>query len=270
PKYIASLLESAATRRLDHLRAEEKMIQREREAEGDEFAEKESFVTQAYKDQVAELRRAEEEEKRLEAEKKKKGPTMGMARFYQELLQRSEAQHQATVEATTHDPKPVIGPAGPNLTITKPPDFKPKSDLEIAREAEAQGKTVELNDDNQIVDKRELLSAGLNLSLPNTRNLGGLRKSRETAKSEEEVQAHRAVGTAASLKEINQRRQREIEKQLEEERERRAAEKERADREEKERVVAKRNNQEEIEDAKARYLARKRQRLEKTATTGAE
>ena len=31
--------------------------------EGDEFKDKESFVTQAYKDQMAELRKAEEEEK---------------------------------------------------------------------------------------------------------------------------------------------------------------------------------------------------------------
>ena len=59
-------MQSAATRRLDHLRAEEKMIQREREQEGDEFKDKESFVTQAYKDQMAELRRAEEEEKKRE------------------------------------------------------------------------------------------------------------------------------------------------------------------------------------------------------------
>lgn len=40
------------------------MIQREREAEGDEFRDKEAFVTQAYKDQMAEVRRAEEEEKK--------------------------------------------------------------------------------------------------------------------------------------------------------------------------------------------------------------
>ena len=60
PKYISGLLQSAATRRLDHLRAEEKMIQREREMEGDEFKDKESFVTQAYKDQMVELRQAEE------------------------------------------------------------------------------------------------------------------------------------------------------------------------------------------------------------------
>ena len=42
------------------------MIQREREAEGDEFADKESFVTQAYKDQMEEIRKAEEEEKKRE------------------------------------------------------------------------------------------------------------------------------------------------------------------------------------------------------------
>lgn len=39
------------------------MIQRERELEGEEFADKEKFVTQAYKDQVAAMRKAEEEEK---------------------------------------------------------------------------------------------------------------------------------------------------------------------------------------------------------------
>lgn len=42
------------------------MIQREREAEGDEFRDKESFVTQAYKDQMAEVRKAEQEEKARE------------------------------------------------------------------------------------------------------------------------------------------------------------------------------------------------------------
>lgn len=39
---------------------------REREAEGDEFADKEAFVTQAYKDQQAEVRKAEAEEKARE------------------------------------------------------------------------------------------------------------------------------------------------------------------------------------------------------------
>lgn len=57
---------SAQTRKLDHLRAEEKMMQHERELEGDEFKDKEAFVTQAYKDQMIEVRKAEEEEKQRE------------------------------------------------------------------------------------------------------------------------------------------------------------------------------------------------------------
>ncbi len=84
-----------------------------------------------------------------------------MAHFYRKLLEDSEQNHEATVAATQ---KPTIGPQ-PNLTITKPPDFTPVSDLELARIARQQGKEVELNDDNQIVDKRELLAAGLNLSV---------------------------------------------------------------------------------------------------------
>lgn len=42
------------------------MMQLEREAEGDEFKDKESFVTQAYRDQMEEVRKAEEEEKKRE------------------------------------------------------------------------------------------------------------------------------------------------------------------------------------------------------------
>lgn len=261
PKYIEGLLTSAATRRLDHLRAEEKMIQRERELEGDEFKDKEAFVTQAYKEQMAELRRAEEEEKRREEEerKKKKGLGTGMAHFYKKLLEESEQKHEETVAATQ---KPVVGPEAPpqNLTITKPPDFVPKNDAELARIAKEQGKEVELNDDNQIVDKRELLSAGLNLSAPNTRRLG--LQTKKKADGEGPVKVHTAVGTAASRKEINERRAREVQRQLEEERERILKEKQREEQESLNRAVAKRNNEETIQSARERYLARKRQRLE--------
>lgn len=68
PKYIENFLASAQTRRLDRLRAEEKMLQLEREKEGDEFVDKEKFVTEAYKKQMEEVRQAEEEEKAREGE----------------------------------------------------------------------------------------------------------------------------------------------------------------------------------------------------------
>jgi hypothetical protein len=68
PKYIDSFLASAETRRLDRLRAEEKMLALEREKEGGEFDDKEKFVTEGYKKQMEEVRRAEEEEKKREGE----------------------------------------------------------------------------------------------------------------------------------------------------------------------------------------------------------
>lgn len=263
------------------------MIQREREMEGDEFKDKEAFVTQAYKDQMAELRKAEEEEKKREGmcrlsrssqlshldteeeRKKNKGMGTGMAHFYKKLLEESEQQHEETVAATSS--KPIKGPQGPtpNLTIVKPPELTAKSDAELARIAREQGKDVELNDDNQIVDKRELLSAGLNLSAPNTRKFG-LQKTKQSETTEEAAAAHRAVGTAASRKEINARRAREVEKQLEEERERILAEKRRQEQESLNRVVAKRNTEETVQSARERYLARKRRKIEEAEAAPAD
>jgi len=54
---MKGLFQAADVRKLDHLRAEEKMIQRERAQEGDEFADKEKFVTEAYKEQLAAIRK---------------------------------------------------------------------------------------------------------------------------------------------------------------------------------------------------------------------
>lgn len=191
-----------------------------------------------------------------------------MAHFYRKLLEESEQQHEQTVAATTStESKSTIGPQGPNLTITKPPDFTPKSDLELARQAQEEGKDVELNDDNQIVDKRDLLSAGLNLSAPNTRRLG-LQTMKGKQPAQEEVQTHRAVGTAASRREINERRAREVARQLEEERERLLEERERQEQESINRVVAKRNTEDAVKSARERYLERKRRRVEEAATSG--
>ena len=191
--------------------------------------------------------------------KKKGGASTGLASFYRKMLDENEQKHEETVVATQSVVKGPQGPS-PNLTITKPPDYAPKSDLDLARIAREQGKDVELNDDNQIVDKRELLSAGLNLSAPNTRMLG-LRtatKLKEGAK----VEVHQAVGTAASRREIIERRKREITKQLEEEQERLVKDRERQDSETVAKYVARRNADSDIHSARERYLERKRRKLE--------
>ena len=189
-----------------------------------------------------------------------------MAHFYRKLLDDSEQKHDQTVAATSTNV--VKGPQGPNLTITKPPQFKPKSDFELAEEARAEGKDVELNDDNQIVDKRELLSAGLNLAAPNTRNLM-LQNAKSKQSSDQPAQVHTAVGTAASRREINERRAREVARQMEEEKDRLRKEKEREEQESLNRAVAKRNTDETIQSARERYLARKKRKLEEGDASGA-
>lgn len=185
-----------------------------------------------------------------------------MTHFYRQLLEESEQKHEATVAATN---KRVMGPQGPsiNLTIVKPPQLSSIPDAELARLAREEGKEVELNDDNQIVDKRELLSAGLNLSLPNTR-FAGIRSSTNNPNRDnsQSVQTHRAVGTAASRREINERRAREIQQQLEAEQQRTAKESQDAADQAMQRIIAKRNNDDDIEDARSRYLQRKRKRIE--------
>ena len=195
-----------------------------------------------------------------------------MAQFYQKLLEEEAKAHEETVALTTSsspDPSSSKQPQGPNLRIIKPPTSEPqipgiKSDLELVEEAAQKGMQIELNDDNQIVDKRELLSAGLNLAMANTRKLGskssGTTSSSKT--SSEPVNVHRAVGVEASRNAINARRAREIQTQIAEEEERLLLERERREREARERVVAKRNNEEDVQSARERYLARKKRKLE--------
>jgi coiled-coil domain-containing protein 55 len=68
PKYVSGLLKAAELRKKDRIRAEDKLIERERQKEGDEFEDKDAFVTQAYKDQQVELRKLEEDEQKKEGE----------------------------------------------------------------------------------------------------------------------------------------------------------------------------------------------------------
>lgn len=64
PKYINKLLQSAERRKRENERRIERQVQREREAEGEEFKDKESFVTSAYRAKLEELKKLDEEEER--------------------------------------------------------------------------------------------------------------------------------------------------------------------------------------------------------------
>ncbi|OAL48149.1 hypothetical protein IQ07DRAFT_588976 [Pyrenochaeta sp. DS3sAY3a] len=155
PQYIDSLFQAAELRKKDELRARDKLLQREREAEGDDFADKEKFVTGAYKAQQEEARQAEEEEKkRLEAEEERK-KKHGMQSFHKQMLWEQERRHQEAMEAAAQALKDGIK--------TPLEEDNTKTDAELAEEMRKKGKNIILNDDGQVADKRQLLNAGLNI-----------------------------------------------------------------------------------------------------------
>lgn len=65
-KYISRLLVTAEKRKLEHESRLERKIQKEREAEGDMYKDKEVFVTSSYRAKLEAMKKAEEEAKREE------------------------------------------------------------------------------------------------------------------------------------------------------------------------------------------------------------
>lgn len=154
PKYMSNLLAAAEVRKRDQLRAKEKMIAKEREAEGDEFADKEKFVTAAYKRQQEEMRRLEEEEalREKEAEERKRREGGGLKGLYKNMLERGEQKHAAVVKAVEE-----AKTKGPEAEQMNNDSKSEKNEIDIAKE-----KGAIINEDGQVVDKRQLLNAGLN------------------------------------------------------------------------------------------------------------
>lgn len=98
PKYMDNLLKSAELRKREKDRREEKMIQKEREKEGDEFKDKEAFVTSAYKEKLIELRQTEARERneaafedRLDVRKQQ-----DLSGFYRHLLNQETGSEKIT------------------------------------------------------------------------------------------------------------------------------------------------------------------------------
>ena len=227
--------------------AKEKLLQKEREAEGDEFADKEKFVTGAYKQQQEEARKLEEEEKRKAEEEEKRKRLMGggMQGFYRTMMDQSERQHQEAVEAAAK-----VEQEGGAKTVS---DEKKKTDAELAAEMKSKGVDVHINEEGQVVDKRELLSAGLNVA-PSGKS-GDKHGADHLRASNKPVQsAFRKDATGQQAQRERQTRMMEEQLAIQAKRVRDEEEEERA-KMEREAKTHKTENQ--VSDAKARYLARK-------------
>lgn len=255
PKYMKSLLASAAVRKRDALIAEEKKIARERELEGEEFADKDKFVTEAYKKQQEENRRLEAEEKAREEAEAEKNKGGGMTAFYKDLLERNDRQHAETVQAAAERAKD--GPKEGEAAAAKgEEEERSRTDTDLAREMNQKGAGIAINEDGQVVDQRELLKGGL--------NLGAVRKP-EVKRDADRNRDSRGDGGLQSRGQfapggkqaMRERQTRMLEAQLEQSL-KRSMEEEEEERAKVERAAKSRKTDSDISSAKERYLARKR------------
>lgn len=249
PKYINNLLDAAAKRKQDQLIAREKLLQKEREAEGDEFADKEKFVTGAYKQQQEEARRLEEEEKKKaeEDEMRKRKLGGGMQGFYRGMMEEQERQHQEALEAAARMDLDALN----SMTEV---GRREKSDAEFAAELKAKGVNVHVNEEGQITDKRELLSAGLNVA-PSGKSKDG-RGSDHLKTSARSSESAFPTRNDAGKQAQRERQSRMMEEQLAAQT-KRAREEEEEERQKVEKAAKSAKTDKDVSDAKARYLARK-------------
>ena len=244
PKYIEKLFESTEIRKRDLQRARDKVIQREREAEGDEFADKEKFVTEAYKAQQEETKRLEEEEKRKQEEEEKRRGKLGMQGFYRKRMDEEERRHQEVVEAADQ-----VAKGGLKIEAEGP---KEKTDVDIARELNEKGKNIIINDEGQVADKRQLLSAGLNIvAKPKTAATSSSTSARPSGSQPLYRGSKDRMG-------VRERQSKMMEEQLEQAT-KRAADEEAEERRKLEHASKSRKTEADISSARERYLQRKRE-----------
>ena len=203
-----------------------------------------------------------------------------MSEWHKQRMEEEAERHAAAVAATSA-PK-----QGPSLAIRPPTqqetyEAEAEYDPLLAREEKSRakeagttktsdetGKEVDVNDDGEIVDKRSLLKAGLNImkkpetALPNSL-LSGTRSGTQL----EGPYKSRAVGSAASYQERMERERKRLADQMREEEERKKEAQEARRREEEELARKRREGddgeaQRKRDEAKQKYLERKRQREE--------
>jgi hypothetical protein len=250
PKYMSNLLAAAAVRKRDATIAEEKKLARERETEGEEFADKEKFVTSAYKKQQEENRRLEAEEKLREEQEAKKSKGTGMASFYKNMLEKGEQKHSEVIKAVEQRIK--------NGPMEEDEEEKEKTEADLAREInEKTGGAIAVNDEGQVVDKRQLLKGGLNIAAK-PKDAVASRTPREGSSMSDRNRGSGFVGAGGGKQAMRERQSRMMEAQLEQAT-KRALEEEEEERQKIERASKSRKTEGDIMSAKERYLARKRE-----------
>ncbi|KAL5604473.1 hypothetical protein BROUX41_002442 [Berkeleyomyces rouxiae] len=253
PRYMTGIVAAAAVRKRDAMAAEQVKVDREREAEGDDFADKEVFVTAAYKKQQEDKKKMDAELAQIEeaeAEKRKGGG--GMTDFYKKILKEKEEEHNSIMRAAELRSKMTPEERAREDKLRE--EYREKTDEERAREINAKGGKIAINDDGQIVDKRQMLHGGLNVLSTRKKEASTEVKPRQRAP---ELDRKAGVFGPGGRQAQRERQSKMIEEQLAESL-KRAREEEEQERQKIEAMTKSRKTSSDVSSAKERYLARKR------------
>ncbi|CAG8488085.1 14342_t:CDS:1 [Racocetra fulgida] len=187
-----------------------------------------------------------------------------MASFYRNLLDQTSLAKAAAIEASRSalsSKKTEKRARSSSASDNSDEDDNKhlKTDKDLANQARATGKMVVLNDDEQIVDKRQLLSPGLNV----TKKQIISSKSSHSTDSRTNYYNKKASEDKYSSKNHDEmkrreRQSRELEQQILETQQKKEAEEKAREEQILKQFVARKNDEQAISDAKARYLARKK------------
>lgn len=262
---MTSLLHAASIRKRDAQRAKEKVLARERAAEGDAFADKDAdvgrFVTGAYQAAIAEAAREEEAERMREEDERRRrkrlglgaGGTGGMGGLYRGLLEREDvrvAGAMGRVDALIHGGG--VGDTG----VEQGEQEQVGVEEEEKKKEEVIRNGVAVNEDGQVVDKRDLLTAGLNIkSKPKLKGSSGAGNTGALHSSA----GSNGVGYSAGRHAARERQSRMLASQLDAANKRVADEAALED-EAVQRAAKSKKTGAEISGARERYLERKKQK----------
>lgn len=255
-RYMADLIKSANDRKLYLEKAAERKLLKEREEEGGVYGDKEEFVTEAYLEKQKELKRLEEEQKikdELEADPHRNRDMTG---FYRDLLEKKERK-----------PPLVLGDTSMMVSGTYSNNEKDQTHNKPLPSG------VILNDNLEIVDKRQLLSGGLNVTSKALK-----KKEEEVREKEEEVKKRKEQARVDREKrETERKRQDQLRMQRERNRDfvlsqkevaeqEKKLKKEKEEQESRELLLKSTVTQDVVLDARARYLARKAAQAQQETT----
>jgi hypothetical protein len=230
PKYMENLILSSQKRKQEFQKVRERELEKQRELEKELYGETEVFVTEAYKERMATLQK--EKAKQREIEEQEENATKDMTGFYRVMMK--QQLQSRSIENIEENELPSSEPI-----ITS-----------VVKQVEPQ-KGLLLNDSEEVVDKRQLLSGGLNIRerTPKKQKLDTLQADLAEITRLESVK-----------KKESQRRQQELQLQYEKSKNK-TEERQLQEENNIVKVLTESVSSQSVSDARARYLARKTQKL---------